>query len=130
MLQQQRGRENRANGVGNAPTGNIGTVDTNAQQATDQPRVVRGIADRSPQLVGSGYPPSNRDTVFLGDVQDYPDTIIALQYGEEVKPVYYEGNQIVARFLTLDTSRESIAGSLILTDGQHIPVDIMVLTAV
>ncbi|HPQ95488.1 MAG: hypothetical protein KDI44_17535 [Thiothrix sp.] len=116
--------------TGKGQSGSIGTDAASARQATDQPRVVRGIADRSPRLVDPDHPLSNRDTVLLGDAQDYPDTVIALQYGEEVKPVCYENNQIVARFLTLDTSQESIAGTLILTDGRRIPVDIMVLTAV
>jgi hypothetical protein len=56
--------------------------------------------------------------------------VIAVQFDDVVKPVFYEGNQVVARHLYLDSTRPSIKGLLVLADGGRIPVTIRVITAV
>ncbi len=93
-------------------------------------RSVRGIADRMPRLVDENYPFPARDTVFLGEARDYPDKVLALQYGEHLKAVQMEGTQLVARGLFLDTTQPMIEGKLILNDGSTLPVHIQVIIAV
>ena len=95
-----------------------------------QPREVRGIADRMPRLVDPENPFPNKDLILLGEAKDYPSAVIAIQYDDTVKPVFYEGNQVVARHLYLDSTRGSIRGLLILADGERMPVTIRVITAV
>jgi hypothetical protein len=95
-----------------------------------QPREVRGIADRMPRLVDPENPFPDKDLILLGEAKDYPSAVIAIQYDETVKPVFYEGNQVVARHLYLDSTRGSIKGLLILADGTRMPVNIRVITAV
>lgn len=93
-------------------------------------RRVRGIADRMPRLVDPDNPKPEHDTVFLGEAKDYPAPVLAIEYNNMTKPVFYEGNQVVARHLYLDCNNRSIQGQLILNDGSRLPVEIMVLTAV
>lgn len=95
-----------------------------------QPREVRGIADRMPRLVDPENPFPDKDLILLGEAKDYPSAVIAIQYDDTVKPVFYEGNQVVARHLYLDSTRGSIKGLLILADGTRMPVNIRVITAV
>ncbi|TXH73353.1 MAG: hypothetical protein E6Q85_05875 [Thiothrix sp.] len=95
-----------------------------------QPREVRGIADRMPRLVDPEDPFPNKDLILLGEAKDYSSAVIAVQFDDVVKPVFYEGNQVVARHLYLDSTRPSIKGLLVLADGGRIPVTIRVITAV
>lgn len=95
-----------------------------------QPKEVRGVADRMPRLVDPENPFPEKDLIFLGEAKEYPSAVIAIQYDDQVKPVCYEGNQVVARHLHLDSTRSSIKGLLILADGERLPVSIRVLTAV
>lgn len=95
-----------------------------------QPREVRGIADRMPRLVDPENPFPSKDLILLGEAKDYPSAVIAIQYDEVIKPVFYEGNQVVARHLYLDSTRSSIKGLLVLADGERIPVMIRIITAV
>ena len=95
-----------------------------------QPREVRGIADRMPRLVDPENPFPDKDLILLGEAKEYPSAVIAIQYDETVKPVFYEGNQVVARHLYLDSTRSSIKGLLILADGERLPITIRVITAV
>lgn len=95
-----------------------------------QPREVRGIADRMPRLVDPENPFPNKDLILLGEAKDYPSAVIAIQYDDTVKPVFYEGNQVVVRHLYLDSTRGSIKGLLILADGARLPVTIRVITAI
>ena len=95
-----------------------------------QPKEVRGIADRMPRLVDPENPFPDKDLILLGEAKDYPSAVIAIQYDETVKPVFYEGNQVVARNLYLDSTRGSIKGLLILADGVRMPITIRVITAV
>lgn len=93
-------------------------------------RQVRGIADRMPRLVDPDNPKPECDSVFLGEAQDYPAPVLAIEYNDMVKPVFYEGNQVVARHLYLDCKDRSIAGQLVLNDGTRLPIEIMIFTAV
>ncbi|MEZ5479775.1 MAG: hypothetical protein R3E95_20550 [Thiolinea sp.] len=93
-------------------------------------RQVRGIADRMPRLVDPDNPYPSRDSIFLGEARDYPAAVIAIEYEGQIKPVFYEGNQVVARHLQLDCDKTSVTGRLILNDGSRIPIDIMIFTAV
>lgn len=95
-----------------------------------QPREVRGIADRMPRLVDPENPFPDKDLILLGEAKEYPSAVIAIQYDDVVKPVFYEGNQVVARHLHLDSTRSSIKGLLILADGERMPITIRVITAV
>lgn len=95
-----------------------------------QPREVRGIADRMPRLVDPENPFPSKDLILLGEAKDYPSAVIAIQYDDVVKPVFYEGNQVIARHLYLDSTRGSIKGLLVLADGGRVPVTIRVITAV
>ena len=97
---------------------------------SEKPRQVRGIADRMPRLVDPKNPEPCRDSIFLGEAKDYPAAVIAIEYNDTTKPVFYEGNQIIARHLTLDCEETSMGGKLILNDGTRVPVEIMILTAV
>lgn len=93
-------------------------------------RQVRGVADRMPRLVDPKNPEPCRDSIFLGEAKDYPAAVIAIEYDGTTKPVFYEGNQIVARHLNLDCEESAIAGKLVLNDGTRLPVEIMIITAV
>ena len=93
-------------------------------------RQVRGIADRMPHLVDPKKPMPERDTIFLGEARDYPAAVIAIELNNTTKPVFYEGNQVVARHLNLDTEQTSMQGTLIFNDGNRMPVEVMVITAV
>lgn len=95
-----------------------------------QPKEVRGIADRMPRLVDPENPFPDKDLIFLGEAKEYPSAVIAIQYDDQIKPVCYEGNQVVARHLHLDSTRSSIKGILVLADGERLPITIRVLTAV
>ncbi len=99
-------------------------------RAENAPREVRGIADRMPRLVDPENPFPNRDMVFLGEAKDYPEAVIAIEYGENTKPVFYEGNQVIARSLYLDSTRPFLDGQLILADGSRLPIHIRIITAV
>ncbi|MGB0847448.1 MAG: hypothetical protein ACPGSM_12030 [Thiolinea sp.] len=96
----------------------------------DKPRQVRGVADRMPRLVDPNNPEPRRDSIFLGEAKDYPAAVIAIEYDGSTKPVFYEGNQIVARHLHLDCEKNSVSGKLVLNDGTRLPVEIMIITAV
>nr|CAA6822083.1 MAG: Unknown protein [uncultured Thiotrichaceae bacterium] len=93
-------------------------------------RKVRGIADRMPRLVDPDNPKPQNDSVFLGEAKDYPTPVLAIEYNNMTKPVFYEGNQVVARHLHLDRNAGEISGNLVLNDGSRLPIDIMILTAV
>ena len=95
-----------------------------------KPRQIRGIADRMPRLVDPENPKPRRDSVFIGESKDYPAAVIGIEYDGDTHPVFYEGNQIVARHLHLDSEEASIDGQLILNDGRRFPVEIIVITAV
>lgn len=98
-------------------------------QATEV-RQVRGIADRMPRLVDPANPKPQNDSVFLGEAKDYPAPVLAIEYNGMTKPVFYEGNQVVARHLYLDCQEKEIAAKLVLNDGTRLPVDIIIFTAV
>lgn len=104
---------------------NEGDTDKNSK-----PRQVRGIADRMPRLVDPNNPEPRRDSVFIGEAKDYPAAVIAIEYDGNTHPVFYEGNQIVARHLNLDSEEPSIEGKLILNDGSRSPIEIVIITAV
>lgn len=93
-------------------------------------RQVRGIADRMPRLVDPQNPQPRRDSVFIGEARDYPAAVIAIEYDDDTHPVFYEGNQIVARHLNLNSEEATIDGKLILNDGSRMPIEIVVFTAV
>ena len=106
-------------------------MDKQAQSAEQQsPKQVRGIADRMPRLIDPRNPEPSRDSIFLGEARDYPAAVIAIQYKNTTKPVFYEGNQIVARHLNLECDEPSLPGTLIFNDGTRMPVEIMIITAV
>ncbi|MEZ5537296.1 MAG: hypothetical protein R3F02_16925 [Thiolinea sp.] len=93
-------------------------------------RQVRGIADRMPRLVDPANPKPEHDSVFLGEARDYPAPVLAIEYNNMTKPVFYEGNQVVARHLYLDCQDKVIQGQLVLNDGTRMPIEILVFTAV
>lgn len=93
-------------------------------------RKVRGIADRMPRLVDPSNPKPENDSVFLGEAKDYPAPVLAIEYDNMTKPVFYEGNQVVARHLYLDCNEKEISGKLVLNDGTRLPIEIIILTAV
>ncbi len=93
-------------------------------------RQVRGIADRVVGRVDPDNPKPEHDSVFLGEAKDYPAPVLAIEYNNTIKPVFYEGNQVVARHLYLDGNDHSTPGRLILNDGSYLPIEIMVFTAV
>lgn len=98
-------------------------------QATEV-RQVRGIADRMPRLVDPTNPKPQNDSIFLGEAKDYPAPVLAIEYDGMTKPVFYEGNQVVARHLYLDCQEKEIAARLVLNDGTRLPVEIVIFTAV
>ncbi|MEZ5449267.1 MAG: hypothetical protein R3E89_09825 [Thiolinea sp.] len=102
----------------------------NAAANDDNTLTVRGIADRMPRLVDPENPFPNRDLILLGEARDFPEPVIAIQYGDYIKPVFYEGNQVVARGLYLDCTQSSMDGQLVLADGSRLPVLIKIITAV
>jgi hypothetical protein len=113
--------------------GREGTPEKKAMAETDSlagVRKVRGIADRMPRLVDPDNPKPEYDSVFLGEAKDYPAPVLAIEYNDITKPVFYEGNQVVARHLYLDCRDRSIQGQLILNDGTRLPIEIMIFTAV
>ncbi len=97
---------------------------------THEVRKVRGIADRMPRLVDPSNPKPQNDSVFLGEAKDYPAPVLAIEYNNMTKPVFYEGNQVVARHLYLDCDEKEISGQLVLNDGTRLPIEIMIFTAV
>lgn len=97
---------------------------------SNEPLVVRGIADRMPRLVNPDDPFPSRDLILLGEARDFPEPVLAVQYGDVIKPVFYEGNQVVARNLYLDCTQPSLDGQLVLADGTRMPVIIKIITAV
>ncbi|HPY39295.1 MAG TPA: hypothetical protein PLM98_02160 [Thiolinea sp.] len=130
FLQQMVGREadtnSKSNGKLEFPTHRAYKPISTA----GQPREVRGIADRMPRLVDPENPFPNKDLILLGEAKDYPAAVIAIQYDDVTKPVFYEGNQVVARHLYLDSTRTQILGQLVLADGGRLPINIRVITAV
>ena len=108
----------------------LNNQDSSDKAQNNKPRQIRGIADRMPRLVDPQNPKPHRDSVFIGEAKDYPVAVIAIEYDNNVHPVFYEGNQIVARHLHLDSEEASIDGQLILNDGRRFPVEIIVITAV
>ncbi len=96
----------------------------------NRPRQVRGVADRMPRPHAPDRAQSRRDSVFIGEAKDYPVPVIGIEYDGCTHPVFYEGNQVVARHLRLNSQVPVINGQLILNDGNRLPVEIMVLTAV
>ncbi|PID34463.1 MAG: hypothetical protein CR976_00125 [Thiotrichales bacterium] len=110
--------------------GTAGLKSATDVEDTSEVRKVRGIADRMPRLVDPSNPKPQNDSVFLGEAKDYPVPVLAIEYNDMTKPVFYEGNQVVARHLYLDCAQKEISGQLVLNDGSRLPVEIVVLTAV
>jgi len=115
--QQRRSKEQASN-----------TALTDADEA-DTPLEVRGIADRMPRIIDPHNPFPKRDLVLLGEDKDYPQAVLAIELAGEIKPVFYEGHQVVARNLMLDDQRTPVDGVLLLADGSRLAIRINVWTA-
>lgn len=96
---------------------------------TGAPREVRGIADRMPRIMDPHNPFPKRDLVLLGEDKDYPQAVLAIELAGEIKPVFYEGSQVVARNLMLDDQLTPVEGVLLLADGSRLAIRIHVWTA-
>ncbi|PID49138.1 MAG: hypothetical protein CR991_07880 [Proteobacteria bacterium] len=92
-------------------------------------REVRGIADRMPRTLDPHNPFPKRDLVLLGEAGDYPEPVIAIDVAGQLKPVFYEGHQVIARNLFLDDQRNPVEGRLLLSNGKQMPIRINVITA-
>lgn len=125
FLQQIMGREQEE-----GSRSKRGLVDLSTDQAQPTTREVRGIADRMPRLVDPENPFPHKDLVLLGEAKDYPAAVIAIQFDNQTKPVFYEGNQVVARSLYLDSTKPAIDGQLVLADGSRLPIHIRIITAI
>lgn len=129
FLQQIMGRDHDE-GQGQKPVV-IQPLNLREESIKDKPREVRGIADRAPRPTDAGKAQVlQRDLILLGEGKDYDEPVIAIQFDGKTKPVFYEGNQVVARNLHLDSAKPVINGQLILADGSKLPVHIHVLTAI
>lgn len=126
FIHQVMGREQQEEGSQTQTA----TEKTQATTTGAQTRVVRGIADRMPRLVDPQNPFPARDSIFLGAASDYPEAVLAIQYNDQLKAVVYEGSQLIARGVQLDTDRPMVAGKLILTDGSTVPIQIQVIMAI
>lgn len=71
----------------------------------------------------------SRDSVFLGCEADYPQAVLAVRVGSDVKPVQHENGQIVARHLNLGNATE-MPGALIFADGSEMPLRIDIWRAI
>lgn len=71
----------------------------------------------------------SRDSVFLGCETDYPQAVLAVRVGDDVKPVQHENGQIVARHLNLGNATE-MPGALIFADGSEMALRIDILRAI
>lgn len=129
FINQITGRQQEQQSQGSKYNKFNNTIEQRSEQQ-NKPRQVRGIADRMPRLVDPENPRPRRDSVFIGESKDYPAAVIGIEYNGDTHPVFYEGNQIVARHLHLDSEENPIDGQLILNNGHRFPIEIIVITAV
>lgn len=89
---------------------------------------VTGIADRLPRESHVMNDHTQRDLIMLGQHSDYKHPVASITINGSTMPVANENGQVVARNLDFGGA-EHLSGYITLANGERVPLDINVITA-